>query len=58
MNYGLKEQAGLFWKHCSAPSEGTKEFQNDRFSIICIEEDGKKGKEVKEGWEDRQEEME
>lgn len=51
MNYGLKEKAGLFWNRYSMPSAGTKEFQNDSFSIICIEEERERreGRESKPG---------
>lgn len=55
MNYGLKEKAGLFWNHYSVPFARTKEFQNDSFSIICVEEEGE-GRESKLGRMGRQEE--
>lgn len=57
MNYGLKEKAGLFWNHYSVPSAGTKEFQNDSFSIICVEEERERreGEESKPGRMGRQE---
>lgn len=54
MNYGLKEKAGLFWNHYSVPSAGTKELQNDSFSIICVEEEGER-RESKPGRTGRQE---
>lgn len=55
MNYGLKEKAGLFWNHYSVPFAGTKEFQNDSFSIICVERERREGRESKAGRMGRQE---
>lgn len=56
INYGLKEKAGIFWNHYSVSSSGTKEFQKNRFSIICVEKEGEReGRQSKPGRMGKQE---